>query len=92
MSELFQDLDLTPKTLLPDERRHFGSQNLHRDSGLKLQIVSEQDVGRGTSTDQRMERVSFRQTLGEALNPANLWRKSLPPDHRGTFGVGRPVK
>ena len=92
MSELFQDLDLTPKTLLADERRHFGSQNLHRDSGLKLQIVSEQDVGRGTSTDQRMERVSFRQTLGEALNPANLWRKTLPPDNRGTFGVGRPVK
>lgn len=79
MSELFQDLDLTPKPLLADECGQLRAQNLYRDSGLEFQIVGEQDVGRGTSTDQRQELVSLRQTRCEALNAVKLWRKQFLP-------------
>ena len=79
MIESLEDPDLAAKALFADQRRDFRPQNLYRDSGLSLQIVRENDICRGTSTNQRLEGVAFRQTRREPLNPVKLWRRHFLP-------------
>jgi hypothetical protein len=61
MLELGRDLDLAEESLRPNDRRQIGSEHLHRDQAVVLQVLRQGHGGHPAGTELTLDGGSGRQ-------------------------------
>ena len=61
MLEAAQDFNFAAKSLLANDGRYLGTENLYGNLGLTLLVIGENDVRGAALPDQRFESVAWRQ-------------------------------